>query len=164
MSFELWFAKYLHQEVKEVELLLKDKTATKFLIAWSIFESKCFGGFVRIDTLPDFAKTLSENSDFDFEVVKAAAAHFHHRYQDSQRYTNLMHKQKSKELKNILSKEFEVLCNYEIALLLLLVIFRFRNNIFHGNKGVHSWLSYGEQINLCINTMQSFIPMNSKPE
>lgn len=37
------------------------------------------------------------------------------------------------------------------------VVYRYRNNMFHGNKGIHSWLQYGEQIRLCTEAMQAFV-------
>ncbi|HCE68278.1 MAG: hypothetical protein A2X82_03590 [Geobacteraceae bacterium GWC2_55_20] len=163
MTFDQWFAKYLDQDEHQVEVLLCDKTAIRFLIAWSIFESKCFRGFAKINELSDFAKTFSERHDFDFAALQVPAALFHIRYQDKQLYKNLMHSQQSKELESVLIKEFCNLNSYEITLMLLIVIYRFRNNIFHGNKGVKSWLVFGEQINLCINAMQSFIPTTTDP-
>lgn len=158
MTFDQWFANYLDQEEHQVEVLLCDKTAIRFLIAWSIFESKCFRGFAKINELPNFAKKFSERTDFDFAVLHEPAALFHRRYQDKQLYKNLMHSQQSNELDSFLKRKFCDLNNYEITLMLLIVIYRFRNNIFHGNKGVKSWLGFREQINLCINAMQLFIP------
>jgi len=32
-----------------------------------------------------------------------------------------------------------------------------RNNIFHGNKGVESWLQFAEQIEMCQGVMQKLI-------
>jgi hypothetical protein len=160
-NFDKWFASYLHQDESQVELLLRDKTAMRFLIAWSIFESKCFEGFAKINKLSNFAKQLSESRHFDFSALHETVAHFHNRYQDKQRYKNLMHDQRSVELEEILLKKLSDLGTYDITLMLLIVIYRFRNNIFHGNKGVQSWLVYREQINLCINAMQSFIPVET---
>lgn len=161
MTFEQWFARYLHQDESQVKLLLRDATATEFLITWSIFESKCFNGFAKIDMFPNYAKQLSP--DVDFVGLKKSASHFHNRYQDEQRRKNLMHRQKSKELKSILSKNLERLSDYEVALMILIVIYRFRNNIFHGNKGIESWLVYKEQVKLCIAAMQAFIPIAPEP-
>ncbi|MBL0225255.1 MAG: hypothetical protein IPQ16_06665 [Geobacteraceae bacterium] len=163
MTFQQWFARYLNQDESQVKHLLDDATAINFLIAWSIFESKCFGGFAKIDLFSAFAKRLTENLTFDFDALKQPALHFHNRYQDKQRYCSLMHKQKSDKLTEILGKDFGVLSNYEITLILLIVIYRFRNNIFHGNKGVDSWLFYREQIELCINAMQLLIPIDPEP-
>jgi len=68
-----------------------------------------------------------------------------------------MWKQKSPKLKAILSKDFEVLSADEIAFFTIFVVYRYRNNIFHGNKGVASWLKFQDQIKLCIKVMQTLI-------
>lgn len=161
MDFDKWFANYLHQDESQIELLLSDKTATRFLIAWSIFESKCFEGFTKINKLSNFARQLSENRHFDSTALHKTVAHFHNRYQDKERYKNLMHDQKLEDLEKIFSKKLNELDTYETTFMLLVVIYRFRNNIFHGNKGVQSWLVYREQIDLCINAMQFFIPVEA---
>lgn len=41
--------------------------------------------------------------------------------------------------------------------LILFVVYRFRNNIFHGNKGVNSWIQYTEQIRHCVQVMKVLI-------
>ena len=142
--------------------MLHDGTATRFLIAWSLFESRCFEGSAKINKFPTFATLFSEIHNFECLALQESATHFHRRYQDKQRYKNLMHGQKSKEMDEIISKEFAELSRYEITLMLLIVVYRFRNNIFHGNKGVESWLQYKEQITLCLTVMQSLISLSSE--
>jgi hypothetical protein len=39
------------------------------------------------------------------------------------------------------------------------VVYRYRNNIFHGNKKVDSWLQYRDCISKCIGMMQLLIPI-----
>ncbi len=57
----------------------------------------------------------------------------------------------------LLAKSVNRLSDAESVFLLSFVVYRFRNNIFHGNKGVNSWLSYTEQIELCIRSMMAFV-------
>ena len=161
MTFDQWFADYLQQDQHQVERLLRDKTATRFLIAWSLFESRCFGGFVKVDELSAFANEVTENDAFRNEDFLEPGRHFHNRYQDKHRYKNLMHKQSSKELEGILSTQFDTLSDYQLIFMLLFVVYRFRNNIFHGNKGVESWLQYKEQIGFCLKVMQSLISLTT---
>ena len=156
-SFDRWFASYLDQDELQVARLLKDRTATRFLITWSIFESDCFGGFVQFKQINDYSKTIVEKSDFKRERFAEALRYFHNRYQEPQLYKNLMHKQKSPELKQILEKDIGVLTPSEEIFFLVAVVYRYRNNIFHGNKGVSSWLKFREQIDLCRNIMQELI-------
>lgn len=157
MTFDQWFADYLKQDESEVKRLLADRTATRFLIAWSLFESRCFEGFAKISKFSGFAKAIAENGDFKCAVLREPAMHFHARYQDKKCYKNLIHRKPLEELEKILAKKFAELSEYELIFLLVFVVYRFRNNIFHGNKGVESWLGYKEQINLCLNVMQSLI-------
>ncbi|UCE48372.1 MAG: hypothetical protein JSW47_22595 [Phycisphaerales bacterium] len=161
LAFDQWFAKYLKQDPVEVKRLLNDKTATRFLIAWSLFESRCFEGFVKVDKFSEFANRVKDNDAFQKEDLLESGRHFHRRYQDKDRYNNLMHKQKNAKLESILSKQFDALSYYELVFMLLFVVYRYRNNIFHGNKGVESWLKYKEQINFCLRVMQSLISLTT---
>ena len=158
-TFDKWFANYLQQNQHQVDRLLRDKTATRFLIAWSLFESRCFEGFVKVEKLSTFATNITKNDAFRKEDFLEPGRHFHSRYQNKGRYKNLMHKQSSKELDDILSKQFNNLGNGQLIFMLLFVVYRFRNNIFHGNKGVESWLKYKEQISLCLRVMQSLLSL-----
>jgi hypothetical protein len=133
-TFDQWFADYLQQDQQQVGRLLRDKTATRFLIAWSLFESRCFDGFAKFDKFSKFAMDITKRDVFRNEDFIEPGSHFHSRYQDKRRYKNLMHKQSSKELEDILSKQFDKLSDYQLVFMLLFVVYRFRNNIFHGNK------------------------------
>lgn len=155
--FDQWFANYLGQDALQVERLLRDKTATRFLIAWSLFETSCFGGFAKVEKLEIFAKDLTDAKWFQPSVLTDAANHFHERYQDKKLYRNLMHKQKSPCIDLIRQKDFESLSADEVVFFVIFVVYRYRNNIFHGNKGVQSWLKFKHQIKLCIKIMQTLI-------
>jgi hypothetical protein len=157
MTFDQWFAHYLKQDELQVKQLLEDQTAIRFLIAWSLLESKCFDGFVKMGKLSHFAKKISEMCNFECLALQEPAKNFHSRYQNKQYYRNLMYKKESMEMREILDKDFDELSRHELTHMLLIIIYRFRNNIFHGNKGVQSWLGYKEQINLCVEVMQSLI-------
>lgn len=160
-SFERWLASYLCQEESQVATLLNNRTATRFLIAWSIFESDCFDRFFQFKNLNDYSKKVVETSGCQRESFADALRHFHARYQEPRRYNNLMHEQKSPELKQILEKHVETLTPSEGIFLLVAVIYRYRNNIFHGNKGVSSWLQFRKQIDWCTKIMQELIDISS---
>ena len=161
MTFDQWLADYLEQDQLQVERLLRSKMATRFLIAWSLFESRCFEGFVTVDKLSAFADRVTNDDAFRKEVFLESGRHFHIRYQDKQRYKHLMYKQKCPELEGILSTQFDALSDHQLVFMLLFVVYRFRNNIFHGNKGVESWLRYKEQIGFCLGVMQSLISLTT---
>lgn len=155
--FDQWFANYLGRDVLQVERLLSDKTATRFLIAWSLFETSCFGGFAKVEKFDAFATDLVDTKGFKLGELTDDASYFHDRYKNEELYGNLMWDQKSPQLNSILFKDFESLSADEIMFFVIFVVYRYRNNIFHGNKGVASWLKFQDQIKLCIEVMQTLI-------
>lgn len=161
MSFETWLATLLKVSEAEIRHLLHDQTATQFLITWSLFESKCFGGYARLEDIDTIAERLIKQGAWSGSL-KPAAEHFYKRYQDKDLLRTLLYKQKCGPFLECLRKPFEVLSQQEILFLLLVTVYRYRNNIFHGNKGVKSWLLYEEQIKLCSQTMQTLISHEEK--
>ena len=157
MKFEEWLAKLLGHDACEVHHLLKNETAIHFLVAWSLFESKCFKRDVNIDKIKEFSLRIVNNESFDTKEIGEAALHFHERYQDDVYYDNLRHKQDCSKMKAILKRPFEELAYDEIVYLVAFTAYRYRNNIFHGNKGVHSWLQFTKQIELCTSVLQQFV-------
>jgi hypothetical protein len=156
MKFEHWLGELLGESEHEVTYLLKDETALRFLIAWSLFEAKCFDGFVKLDGLDAFACRLISES-YDCATITDAARHFHQRYQDETKFQNLMYRQHSKRMSSLLQQQLGSLGPHDLVFLVALVTYRYRNNMFHGNKGVRSWLQYKTQIGLCTNVLQSFV-------
>ena len=156
-QFDRWFANYLGQAALQVELLHRDKTAIHFLIAWSLFETSCFDKEAKVGNFEAFARDLVSTKGFQSGELRDAANHFHERYQDKKLYRNLMHQKVQPRLDSILSKDFESLSAEEIVFFVIFVVFRYRNNVFHCNKGVASWLKYKDQINQCIKVMQTLI-------
>lgn len=154
-SFSCWLGTLLGHPEDEVQRLLDDESALHFLITWSIFESKCFAGFIKVAEIENFAKTACPT--IVLTDLKESTEHFHTRYQCSDFLKNLMHGKKNDRLSAILNKPLDNICDEESLYLLIFVIYRYRNNIFHGNKGVKSWLNYREQIQHCIRVMQVMI-------
>ena len=155
-SFSKWFASVLGQSQIEVERLLRHPSATHFLVAWSLYESKCFGGYVKPSKFDDYVvRCISEG--FNIGQLNAHTEHFHTRYQNADRFKSLMHKQSSSRLNQILIQPASTLSSEDRLFLLVFVAYRFRNNIFHGNKGVDSWLRFSEQIDLCTEALQAFV-------
>ncbi len=160
-SFSKWLAGLLRQSEVEVQRLLRDEAALHFLMTWSLFESKCFAGFLKAKCLNSFADRILKEG-LNYQSLEASARHFHQRFQAKRSLANLLHDDKTPahvatQFKTCLATSFADLTNRDIVFLVTFVIYRYRNNIFHGNKGIASWLKYGEQIRLCINAMQVFI-------
>ena len=146
-----FFMKYFCVEEDQVNKLLSTKTATDFLLIWSIFEAKCFKGYCKEDLIKKSNYRFKDKhleTPF-YEKVKE----FHVRYQDKTTWKNLYYKKENSYFKDIRNKKYEELDETEKNKFGLYVIFRFRNNIFHGNKKIESWLKYDEQIRNCISMM-----------
>ncbi|MGY2932712.1 hypothetical protein IVA93_31715 [Bradyrhizobium sp. 155] len=89
--------------------------------------------------------------------LRDTAAHFHARYQDKTRFANLMHGEKDPAPLGVAGRPVRRTHQRRQVVSSCLVVFRYRDNIFHGNKGVESWLLYREQIRHCIESMQVLI-------
>lgn len=156
MRFEQWLGTLLGQHSSEVERVLSDDTALHFLVAWSLFESKCFSGFVKIDQLRAYARRLVDDG-FASPTVNAIARTWHERYQDKSRLGNLMHNQASAHFERLLNAHANALSSEDLWFVALVVVYRYRNNMFHGNKGVASWLVFKPQILQCVSVLQAFV-------
>jgi hypothetical protein len=89
-TFTEWLAATLNEREHEVNHLLADKVALHFLIAWSLLESKCFGGFMKPEKLAPFSVRLVREG-FSVGVLSTCTSHFHQRYQSPSRLANLLH-------------------------------------------------------------------------
>lgn len=154
-EFHSWLAAIFKQSEVEVRHLMNDRTALQFLMAWSLFEAKCFSGFVKAAQIAAYAKRVSPS--ICQQSISDAIAHFHARYQDKCRFKHLMYKQEDARLSRLIGLRLAELTDEDRVFFLVFVIYRFRNNIFHGNKGVDSWLRYRDQIQHCIGAMQVFV-------
>ena len=121
-------------------------TVLQFLMTWSLFEAKCFDGRATFPGIDGFCERLAEQGGFDSVAIFDDSCYFHSRYQDGELYGHLMHKQESLRMESILKSEFASLPPEDVLFVVAVVVIRYRNNIFHGNKGVESWLAFRPQI------------------
>jgi len=160
-TFARWLANMLNEDEPDVDCILTDETALHFLIAWTLFESKCFGGFLSAKDLPPFATRIA-NQSFDPCLLSDALSHFHQRYQDRSTLKNLLHEDKTprylvQQFEMCLQTPLDSLQRVDQIFLVAFVVYRYRNNMFHGNKGVTSWLQFRPQIRLCTDAMKAFV-------
>lgn len=155
-TFEAWYADLLGEREIEVRRLMNDRGAVRFLIAWSLFESRCFKDSANEREIRDLSSRIVREG-FDDARLSEPMKHFHERYQDKSRLRHLLNKRLGEYLTELLGRPLGDLASSERVFVVLFVVFRFRNNIFHGTKGVQSWLQYGEQIRLCTEAMQAVI-------
>jgi hypothetical protein len=156
-GFDTWFADYLGQTPQQVELLLTDKTAVRFLIAWSLMETSCFHGYARGKELEKHCRRIVNCEGFDPSPLTPILEYFHARYQNKKLFANLMHGNTNPDIKPLRSRDIVSLSNIERVFFLVSVVYRYRNNIFHGSKGVQSWLQFTPQIEQCTLVMQALI-------
>jgi len=74
----------------------------------------------------------------------------------------LIHQQKNFKIDTIRKSKISSLNNTEKFEFLIYIVYRYRNNIFHGNKGVTSWTKYEEQIDKCVQVMTFLIDEYNK--
>ena len=162
--FTKWLSVLLHERELDVQRLMSEPTALQFLIAWSLYESKCFKGFLQAKNLRTEVDAFTETG-FPSDRIAAQLSHFHERYRGSKgakALENLVHGKSTPEavandFKRCLSLPPAALSVNDQVFVVAFVVYRYRNNMFHGNKGVESWLRFKPQIELCITAMQSFI-------
>ena len=156
-EFVDWLSKHLKANVADIEIIMKDEVATNFFITWSIFEPECYNGFANIGMIKQFVEDIESN--ISQNVIEDDTKYFHIRYQDKDNYRHLIFENKNdnQTFKEIIEKSYEELSFKDKLFLLLFVIYRYRNNIYHGNKRIESWLKYKIQIQKCTALMQIFL-------
>ena len=125
-SFSGWLGQLFNQSELEIQQLLADQTAMQFLLAWSLFESKCFKSDLRSSEISGFASQLVSGNEMILDSLNVPAAHFHIRYQSPHKFANLMPANRrqvwmAKEFKNLLAIPFE---EWKTAAMLMPMDFR----------------------------------------
>ena len=149
----IWLADYLPSHKEWPEKMLDSKCAAGFLLVWPIYEQKLFAGFLEGKEIKDYARHYM--TFYDELDVDDIAKEFHLRYQNP-------HHRKGMNLRGanllpILNKPFKALTDYEKTHFLMHIVFRYRNNIFHGNKRIDEWEFYEKEINYCLQFMMALL-------
>lgn len=145
---------------EDIQDLLKDETATLFLLIWPIMEQNVFHGYMKkgnIDAVARQAAGSAQKPD-----INDIFLHFHQRYQDKDARHHLQHRDTNDIFNETLKKTAGQVTDQEKIAFLFYVVYRYRNNIFHGNKGIKSWSQYTKQITYCLNFMMKIIDWQSK--
>jgi hypothetical protein len=163
-EFAEWMAKTLAMSKHDAGSLLENKQAFHFLIAWSLFETRCFETRLAFNKLKGFSNMVADRHPLVSELLSCHALHFHNRYKNGSLLKGLTNtdNQALRDLTNLVKKPFDRLCPSEIVFLVVAVVYRFRNNMFHGNKSVDTWWQYGEEMKLCIHSMQVLVSDDCK--
>src|SRR5882724_8314364 len=115
---------------------------------------ECFTDYRISGHLEDFAKRLIKES-FQCATISGAAKHFHERYKDKKRRKSLMQNEKAllKRTTELLDTPLAKLQPDDIVFLVAAVVYRFRNNIFYGKKGIPFWPEYKPELAHCTEAM-----------
>lgn len=150
-NLKAWLASYFIIKETEVESYFRNENVSGFLIMWTILEQKLFDGFVLPNKFETFSTANSSkwNQEFEIEFV-----YFHDRYQNKDIFQNLCHGDRNLKVNEIINSLPTNINTNDKLLFLLYVVYRYRNNIFHGNKGVDSWIIYSTQIGKCVQIMK----------
>lgn len=153
-----WLSRRLHIDSSSIDMYFKNNNVTGFLMIWTIFEQGLFSGYIRFDELKKFSV---KNQCFiaSETILDDNFTYFHNRYQNKEFYKNLVHNENKQEIEEIRNAEIEKINNEDKLKFLLYIVYRYRNNIFHGNKGVLSWMKYEEQIDKCVLIMTKLIDL-----
>jgi hypothetical protein len=160
--FNRWFASYFGQDEKEVDLLLQDRLSTNFLLAWSMLESKCFAGQMTTDKLLPYANSTAALDILKIHGIRNATEFLHTHYRNEANYRDLLRRDKSDAFRKVIDTDYKDLKKPELVFMLLFVVYRFRHNIFDGDKGVRTWLKFHFEIELCTGVMQALLTMAGK--
>lgn len=146
----------------DIETFYNSKIGLDFLFVWTKFEKinfDCNFNWVKED-IDKYIETKKEN----IEKLEEYYKYFHTRYQTSSLLKNLFGKRTpNKEIEEIIKKKDN--SNEDKIKLLLFVVFRYRNNMFHGVKEVRTWFSkYSVEINKCVEIMKILTELPEKGE
>ena len=149
-NVQTFLEKYFCQDERQISKLIQTEYASDFLLIWSIFESKIFDGYCTITKVKKYPENHFENAHK--KKIETIVEYFHKRYQDKVLWKNLNPKD-DPLFTAIKNKEFSDISNSERCSFLVYVIYRYRNNIFHGNKKIDAWLNFEDQIVKCTESM-----------
>ncbi len=68
--------------------------------------------------------------------AECKAAYFFYRYQDPEKYQRLTDSKRYESMEKVLAKNYEALTGEDKMVLMMTTVYRYRNNIFHGNKTI----------------------------
>lgn len=137
------------------------------VILWSIFEKECIVDLMqlKIQNIGRFVKSC--HSKVHQKAIEPYFNYFNSRYRkDVNNYHSLLnyhddyieYNNKNYDMYKIMDKDKPELNSHDIKLLFLIyIIYRFRCNIFHGNKEIFDWKNNKTPINYCCKALIQII-------
>ena len=146
-----WLSKTLDIDNWLVSETVKNQMATVYLLIWPILETKVFNNDMshnQINIVSNSVRDVMPDVEID-DIAK----HFYDRYQDIGKYRKLVAGRNWTKIDRILGKPFNRIYKDEKIAFLIFVVYRYRNNIFHGIKSIKEWNKFSIEIQLCIKFM-----------
>lgn len=109
-----------------------------FAMIWNLFEDRCMDNFAQISTVDDFVNTLPSNLNLDVNII---FDYFKDRYKVVDNIYNiesLLWRRNENTYRNFVIEKFrDTQCSHQDKIkAVLYIIFRLRNNLFHGKKNI----------------------------
>ncbi|MBQ9870990.1 MAG: hypothetical protein IJM27_03585 [Eubacterium sp.] len=155
-----WLARQFDTQNWNITDLLKTQNATVYLLIWPIMEQKLFSGFMQGKSIDPISDKMGPY--FDEMDAEDKAHYFYDRYQNRDAYNRLTSSKKYKSMEEVLEKDYGILNGKEKMILMMTTVFRYRNNIFHGNKAIGDWIKYSKEIEYCTEFMMSVVDVYKK--
>ena len=99
---------------------------------------------------------------FDEMMAENKAQYFYNRYQDAEKYRRLTDSKKYESMERVLHTDYTKLSSEDKFILMMTTVFRYRNNIFHGNKAIGEWNKYSREIEYCTEFMMAVVDVYKK--
>ena len=155
-----WLAHFYDTDTRNITSLLDCQIATTYLLIWPVMEQNLFSGFMKQDKIAETAERYVAH--YSEMKIEKDVKYFYDRYQDRRLYRNLKHGTYYTEIDEILRKNYNTITPVEKLQLMIFVVYRYRNNIFHGSKGIDSWLQFSDQIEKCISFMMKIVDCHER--
>ena len=150
-----WLARQFDTKHWNVTDLLRTQNATVYLLIWPIMEQKLFDGFMQAKKIDSFSEKMGEY--FNEMDAEHKVRYFYNRYQDKEKYRRLTDSKNYPSMEEVLAKEYDALTGRDKMVIMMTTVYRYRNNIFHGNKAIGEWNKYSKEIKYCIEFMMSVV-------
>ena len=133
-----------HSESQTIEKLIETLNCNEtvavfnFAMIWNLFEDRCMDNFAQISTVDDFVNTLPSNLNLDVNII---FDYFKDRYKVVDNIYNiesLLWRRNENTYRNFVIEKFrDTQCSHQNKIkAVLYIIFRLRNNLFHGEKDI----------------------------
>lgn len=141
-----------HSESQTIEKLIKTLNCNEtvavfkrkrsfifnFAMIWNLFEYRCMDNFAQIPKVDDFVNTLPSNLNLDVNII---FDYFKDRYKVVDNIYNiesLLWRRNENIYRNFVIEKFrDTQCSHQDKIkAVLYIIFRLRNNLFHGEKDI----------------------------